>query len=314
MVGMNSKENVLRAIHHESPHHVPYYGEGALQFVDYAGAMPPPNAADAWGVCWKMTRGDLLPYPVGYPAKTAADIMALSFPDPHQPGLFADVRRVADPVHSLVIGRHICALFERYSALLGKEEALVSLLTAPDEAKAALRRICDWQLEIAKGYLGAGVEAGRISDDYGGQHALLMSPATWRRLIKPELARLCQIYRDHGRLVFLHSCGNLTDIMDDLVELGINVFNIQTSANDLVLYKKRYGRRITIQGGLDTQRLMTQGTPDEVRAAALACIRDLGTNGGLILEPDQHVPMPQQNIQALVRTAQEFGVYPLKGT
>ena len=309
---LSAQENLLRAIRSQHPHHVPYYGEPGLQFVDHRLALPPSDGGlDLWGVRWSNKAGEQLPYPVEHPVRTVRDILHYPFPDPHAADLWRVARQAADPTHNLVIGRHICALFERLHTLVGMETAMVALAEEPEAAAAALRRIGDWQLEIAQEYVALGVGGGRISDDYGSQTSLLISPAAWRQVIKPQLARLVRFYKERGLLVFLHSCGHLAAIMDDLVELGIDVFNIQTSANDLPAYKSRYGARFTLMGGVDTQGVMTQGTPAEVRAAAIATMRTLGAGGGLILEPDQRVAMPPENVAALQAAARELGQYDL---
>jgi uroporphyrinogen decarboxylase len=90
------------------------------------------------------------------------------------------------------------------------------------------------------------VDAARISDDYGTQTNLLMSPGSWRVLIRPHLGRLARRYQEAGVPVALHSCGNLKLIMGDLIELGFAAFNIQTNANDFSAYKKQYGRRFRV--------------------------------------------------------------------
>jgi uroporphyrinogen decarboxylase len=76
--------------------------------------------------------------------------------------------------------------------------------------------------------------------------------------------------------------------------------------------KKRYGRRIAFHGGLDTQFVMTGGTPAQVRQAALWAMHHLGYEGGLVLGPDQRMAMPEQNVQALVEVARQYGRYPLR--
>ena len=110
----------------------------------------------------------------------------------------------------------------------------MGLVLEPELAEAMLERLADWQLAAADHFIEIGVEAVRISDDYGGQKNTLMSPAIWRRLIRSQLARLVAHYQAAGIPVILHTCGNVTAIMDDLVELGLAAFNLQTNANDLV--------------------------------------------------------------------------------
>lgn len=306
---MTEKQNLLRSIAHNSPDHVPYFGEECIQFIDYKGGMPPEEGVDMWGVRWQKTEEDLLSYPAEHPIKSVVELLSYTFPDPHQGGLLNEAKDRTDKAKRLVVGRHITALFERYWALCGMDNALIWMLSHPEEVSLFFHKLADWQIEMAKAYISFGVDAGRISDDYGSQQDLLMSPELWRSIIKPELSRIVNYYKKSGCLVFLHSCGNIMRIMEDLVEMGIDVFNIQTSANDLTEIKGRYGRKITLMGGLDTQNVMTRGTPDLVKKAAIQAIRELGQGGGLILEPDQHIVMPEENIEALAQTVKQYGSY-----
>jgi len=306
---MTSKENLLRAIGHDSPDHIPYYHEGAIQLLGYRGARPPDNGLDMWGVRWRKTKEDLLSYPVDHPVESVRELLSYTFPDPHEAGLFDSPKAEADPKNSLVVGCHYTALFERYQALCGMERALTWMLEKPEVVSSFFLRLAEWHQEIARSYIRIGVEAGRISDDYGSQTSLLMSPELWRSVVKPALSRIVSFYKNNHRLVFLHSCGNIMSIMPDLVEMGIDVFNLQTSANDLLTIKRRYGKQITLMGGVDTQTIMTQGSPDRVREATIQAMRELGEGGGLILEPDQHISMPKENVAALIRTVQRYGAY-----
>lgn len=96
------------------------------------------------------------------------------------------------------------------------------------------------------------------------------------------------------------------------VEMGTNEPSlIQTRANDLAALKRRFGRSFVLQGGVDTQWVMTMGTPQDVRKAALWAMYYLGREGGLILEPDQRISMPDENVRALQETARAYGRYPL---
>jgi uroporphyrinogen decarboxylase len=125
-----------------------------------------------------------------------------------------------------------------------------------------------------------------------------VSPAIWRRLIRSQLARLVAHYQAAGIPVILHTCGNVTAIMDDLVELGLAAFNLQTNANDLVALRARYGPRFCVWGGISTQSVLGCGTPGQVRAAVRHTIERLGADGGLILEPDHWVTVPPDNLDA----------------
>jgi uroporphyrinogen decarboxylase len=149
------------------------------------------------------------------------------------------------------------------------------------------------------------VDAARISDDYGAQNDLLLSPSLWRLMIQPRLARLVARYKAAGLPVILHSCGNLARIMDDLIDLGFAAFNIQASANDLPAMKKRYGRSLCIWGGISTHAT-SSAEPDQVRIAVRQAITELGYDGRLVLEPDQVIHIPEENLIAFSQSAQQY--------
>ena len=106
-----------------------------------------------------------------------------------------------------------------------EEEELVSDL---------LDRITDFHVELAKRYIQLGVNCGRTVDDYGSQIGMIMSPPMWRKYIKPRLARIIAVYRNAGLPVIHHSCGNITPIIEDLIEIGVNVLNpVQPNVMDI---------------------------------------------------------------------------------
>jgi uroporphyrinogen decarboxylase len=130
----------------------------------------------------------------------------------------------------------------------------------------------------------------------------------WRRLVKPRLARLVEALRMHtDAYIGLHSCGAITPLLDDLVEVGIQVINpVQVSARgmDPAELKRRYGERLSFWGGIDTHRLMPSGTPNQVCQAVHETAAILGHNGGYILAAVHNLQpgVPPENIIALYTT------------
>lgn len=317
-VTFSARENLLRALHHAGPDHVPYAGEGSYRIVDHAGRKPPRDGMDEWGVTWKplpsgyRTGSDepLESYPAAHPAASVEALAALPFPDGRDPALFDGLLAGIDPEATLTIGRHGAGPLDRLCALVGMQEALGALLMAPEAALAALERIADYHADIAHGYLAAGAEAGFLADDYAGQDGPYLRPAVWRRMILPGLARVIAVYRAAGAPVFFHTCGRAEAFIGDLVEAGVTVFNLQSGACDLAALKATYGRRIGFFGGVSST-VMLAGRPADVEQAVRAALRTLGPEGGLIVAPDQPLRYPPENEAALVRAARQYGSYPL---
>ena len=315
------KANLLRALYHAEPHHVPWVGEHALRLVDHLGRKPPRSGADDWGVTWaplptsyQVGAGEPAEsYPVAHPASTAADALALRFPDPAAPGLFDGLLDGIDRSETLIVGQHGAGPFDRFVQLLGIPAAMLALLREPGVSADVMNGIAEYHVGIARGYLAAGTEAGWLADDYAGDGGPLISPVLWRKLVLPAIARIITVYRETGAPVFFHTCGRAEAFIPDLLEAGVTAFNLQSDVCDLAGLKARFGRRIAFCGGVPSD-LMLRGTPDQVREIARHAMRSLGREGGLILAPDQPLAFPPENVSALDEAARQEGEYPLGET
>jgi uroporphyrinogen decarboxylase len=141
-----------------------------------------------------------------------------------------------------------------------------------------------------------------------------MSPAVYRRLIKPAHARMVQAARDFGKPVLFHTCGAVSTLMPDFIEIGLSaVHPVQVSARDMdpVRLKRDFGRDIAFWGGVDTQRVLPLGTPAEVREEVRRRIGDLGAGGGYVLGAVHNIQaeVPAENVLAMVDAAHALGRY-----
>jgi len=315
---LTPKTNLLRALYHAEPDHVPWAAEGALHLVDHAGRKPPRSGLDEWGVTWtplpssyRMGAGEPAEsYPVTHPASTAAEASMLPVPDPAAPGLFDGLLDGIDRSETLIVGQHGAGPFDRFVQLLGMPVAMIALLTEPDVSADVINSIAEYHVGIARGYLTAGVEAGWLADDYAGDGGPLISPALWRRLVLPAIARVIAVYRKVKAPVFFHTCGRAEALISDLLDAGVTAFNLQSDQCDLASLKARFGQRIAFYGGVPSDRMLL-GSPDQVRETARLAMRSLGGAGGLILAPDQPLAFPPENLAALDTTARQEGKYPL---
>jgi uroporphyrinogen decarboxylase len=213
-------------------------------------------------------------------------------------------------------GKHFVApnfgfcLFERAWSLRGFEDFLTDLAADPAFAEELLERITEIQLTLAHRFLALGVDGGYFGDDYGAQKNLLFSPRTWRALIKPRLARLFAVFRDTGLPTFMHSDGDISRIVPDLVEIGLCGLNpVQPEVLDHHWLKQAFGDRLAFYGGISTQTVLPHGSPTEVRAAVKTCVRTLAADGtGLVVAPSHRmmVDIPTDNVEALLEAFDEM--------
>jgi uroporphyrinogen decarboxylase len=237
----------------------------------------------------------------------------LPIPDSAAPGLFDGLLDGVDRSEALVVGQHGAGPFDRFVQLLGMPAAMIALLREPGVSADVMNGIAEYHVGIVRGYLAAGVEAGWLADDYAGDGGPLISPALWRELVLPAIARIIAVYREAGAPVFFHTCGRAEAFIPDLIDAGVTAFNLQSDQCDLARLKARFGRRIAFYGGVPSD-LMLRGSADQVREAARHAMRSLGSEGGLILAPDQPLAFPPVNVAALDETARQEGEYPLGGT
>ena len=146
-------------------------------------------------------------------------------------------------------------------------------------------------------------------DDVASQQGMMISPKTWRALIRPHLQRVFDVGKRHHLWLAYHCCGALRPIIPDLIEMGLDVLNpIQGNCPGMDPYelKHEYGARLTFMGGMDTQELLPRGTTDEVFRETSRLLEAMSANGGgYILAASHTIPpeTPDENIFAMYAAA-----------
>lgn len=268
-------------------------------------------ATDEFGVVWTTNQIDR-GAPVG-PCLKRPDLSGYTFPDPAAEYRFehfdAWCRRNAEHYTIVWIGD----LWERATFMCGMERLLLYLATEPDFVHELLGRIADYvrcTMEILfDRYRFDGVA---LSDDYGTQKSLLMSPADWRRFVKPHLAELFGRARAAGRAVLLHSCGNVRAVVPDLIEIGLDILHpVQPEAMEIFDLKRAFGDKLTFCGGLGTQDLLPDATPQKVGEEVHRLKETMGLGGGYILEPGITIQadVPLRNVLAVIDAMRSYKGY-----
>jgi len=194
-------------------------------------------------------------------------------------------------------------LFERTWAVRGLENILMDSLAHPGFYDELTARVAELQIAIIEKLVTLPVDGIMFSDDWGDQRGVLLGPETWRRFIKPHLSRMYDIVHRAGKYALSHCCGNVADIVPDLIEIGLDALqSVQPEAMDPYELKRLYGRDITFWGGLGSQRTIPFGTPDGIRAEVARLCEVMGRGGGYILGPAKALmpETPTENAAAVV--------------
>lgn len=199
-------------------------------------------------------------------------------------------------------------MYENAWQVRGYEPFLLDLMTDRDWAEYILDQYCENNVRSAEAAARAGFDAISIGDDVANQTALMFQPALWREVMKPRwgkvLAAAKAIKPDIH--VWYHSDGNVWEILDDLIEIGITILNpVQPECINPLEVRKRCGKHLAFDGCIGTQTTFPFGSPDDVRHAVRDLISVLdGKNGGLMLSPT-HVLEPEVPVENIVAFFEE---------
>ncbi len=287
-------------------------------------AGDPGTFLDELGVTWHQVRfeGGFYWEQATFPLREANidDLERYRWPDPDDPwryeGLAEEVERLHATTDFALMGD--CgykSLWEPAFTLLGFERALMDLVADEDFMAALLEKLFAIVGAVTRRFLeiaGPYLTVVRTADDLATQQSLMMSPATYRKVIKPFHRRYVALIRRYtDAKIFFHSDGNVVDLLDDLIEIGIDVLNpVQVSAfADPELVKRRYGDRLAFWGGIDTQTTLPRGTPEEVAEEVALRIRQFGDEGGYVLGPVHNIlaDVPPENIVAMCEATRPRG-------
>ena len=172
--------------------------------------------------------------------------------------------------------------FERYCFIRTMEQALVDVFRRPAGFRELLRRLHEHYLREVEAWSATAVDGIVLMDDWGAQDRMLVSPALWREVFKPLYRDYCEVARAAGKFVFMHSDGHITEIVDDLIEVGVQALNSQVKCMGVAELGRRFRGRLAFWGEIDRQELLPLGSVEDVRGAVRDMREHLYFNGGVI--------------------------------
>lgn len=247
-------------------------------------ARPNITAADEWGCEWENI-GICQLGEVKKPALlTWDDYDAMNIPDVEEPRRWeaiAGARERAGDKYLLASG---ISLYERVHFLRGLENAWIDIYEEPEKLRRLIDLLVEMNLKAIRRYRAQQPDGYMFCDDWGLQDRLMIAPEKWREFWKPAYAKVYQAAHAAGMQTFLHSCGDIVDILDDLIEAGLDVIQMDQQENmGLDNLHARFAGRITFWCPVDIQNTMCRGTPQEIRNYCHQLVEKLATpQGGFI--------------------------------
>jgi len=275
----------------------------------------PGTYTDEWGVTW-TSHPYTTPFGIGnytemigHPLVDERAVAGYTGPDPHRPELYEDAARVLRDFKDeyWIVGVTVTTIFETAWALRGYKQMLMDFVENPDLAEHILEIPFRYHLAAAQKLVEMGVDMIWIGDDVGMQTGMLISPKIWRKFLKPRMATFIATLKaiNPQIKVTYHSDGDVSRIIPDLIEIGLDVLNpVQPACMDPAALKAQYGGRLCFWGSIDEQHTLPFGTPEDVRTEILTRLGTIGKDGGLILGPTHHVQLdtPMENFWAMINT------------
>ena len=248
--------------------------------------------------------------PASYKAEETPDFIPAAY-DFGSLEVFAEsIRNLREYTDMYILAEVWTSDFEKAYFSRGLEFFLADMAAEPEFARELLDFITEKNLSVLREFIKTpGLDGVLLGNDWGSQRDLLMSPGTWRTLLKPGAQKEYDLIHGAGLDVWVHSCGDIRKIMPDLCEMGANVLNpVQPECMDIYELKERYGAEMTFWGGISTQRTLPYGTTEEVREETRRVTEAMSQNGGYIIAAAQGIQadVPLENICALVDEANEL--------
>jgi hypothetical protein len=207
---------------------------------------------------------------------------------------------------AFIYGSH----FEKANDARGIENFLADMAGSPEFAQNMLNTIIRKNIVMLENITHlSNIDGILLGSDWGSQQSLLMSPQVWRRMIKDGEKKEYDLIKAGGKHVWIHSCGCVTAIIPDLIEMGVDVLNpVQPECMDICMLKNDFGPKLTFFGGISTQRTLPMCSPEDVKAEVRDVIRMMSVNGGYIASPAQEIQtdVPYENLCALIEVFKEF--------
>lgn len=159
-------------------------------------------------------------------------------------------------------------ILEQFNGLFGIQNHLMYVALYPDELKEIYQRQTEWTKKFAKNCIDCGVDMVHVSDDWGAQNRLLISPASWRDMIYPYLKQIVDTVHDYGCFCSLHSDGCVREVLDGIVDLGFDLVHPYQENADMPydIYLSKYADKFAIMGGINIQNALGIMERDELEA------------------------------------------------
>jgi len=268
---------------------------------------------DEWGVLRQFSE-QTVSFPLEGPIQNERDLDRYVVPDPRDPFRFRSLIRLVERFREKrLIGMHVHDAFSYPSYLRGMDNLLMDLIDNSSLVHRLVEIGVKHSLDLMQRARELGAELFVFGDDYAGQQGPFMSPRHFDEFFLPGMREVVQAAKSLGAYTIKHTDGNITPILDRIVETGIHGLHpLDPEAGmNIAEVKNRYVDRICVIGNIDTGRVLSEAPPREVEEEVRKTICNIAPGGGYIISSANsiHVKVKPENYVAMLRAARRFGRY-----
>ncbi len=288
----------------------PQYGPGQRADEPYK---------DEWGCVWETTDDGITGVVTEHPLKSWDDFEAYAAEHPRRDDEQASVgsERIAAALQKAKTEGRLAQgglrhghTFLTLTYIRGYENLIFDMADEEPRLHDLIRLIEDDNMMVVRRYLDGGAEWMGYPEDLGMQVGPMLSPAQFRKYIKPTFERLMAPTREAGCIVHMHSDGDIRALVDDLIDGGVEVINLQDLVNGIDWIRDRLAGRICIDLDIDRQQITRFGTPTQIDGLIREAVEKLGSReGGLMTIYGLYPGVPLENVKALMDAMERYTGY-----
>ena len=314
-------QNALLDLMEEHPFLFPGFQRPAIPFVPEFDANARANCpyVDDFGCVWTTAMDGIVGSVHQHPLADMGNYAAYQFPDPeHSTGLgkidwnafeqeIARQKARGEMTYGDLRHGHT---FQQLCDIRGYMDTLTDLAGEEPETLELLERLCQFNLAQIHRFLKADVDIIRIPEDLGMQTGPMISPGQFREYIKPLYQRMLRPVRQAGKIIHMHSDGNIRALVDDIIEGGVDIINLQDAVNGVDWIGEKFRGKTCVDLDIDRQNITPFGTPAQIDEHIRHCVETVGCKeGGLMLIYGLYPGVPLENVRALMDAMTRYAYY-----
>lgn len=312
---------MIRAIEFRNPERIPldFPGYGDNDIINLHCHLPQgqrhDNKVDEWGCTWKCIDNKTMGQVVKPPLADWRNFTHYSFPDPLSRGRFEEAETCILTSQDKYFLGWSGSLFERMHYLRALKTLLEDLYLNPARVELLAEKVLVFLIQIVRGYSRIGADGVAFTDDWGTQTGLMIRPQMWREIFKPRYKKLFNVTHKSGMHVFLHSDGQIYEIIPDLIECGVDVLEIaQPELLGIENLGRDFGGKVCFFGAVDKQKTLIKGDEEAIKEEVRKLIDNLGRfQGGFIAKGDMEdfddLGISKGKIKIMCEVFRELGRY-----